>query len=53
MDQDWGLLRRMSYLRHVFNTVRKLGTLVGDDINTKLSTDERLLLGNLRDEGFF
>ena len=51
MDQDYGLLRRMSFLRHVFNTVRKLPTLVGDEINTALTTNERLLLGYLRDQG--
>jgi hypothetical protein len=52
MDQDYGLLRRMLYLRDVFNTVRKLSTLVGDEINTNLSTDERILLGYLNDERF-
>jgi len=52
-EQSYGLLKRMNYLRFVYRAVSKLPTLVGNELNTGLSNDERILLGHLREEGLF
>lgn len=44
-------MKRMIYLHNVFMAIKKLNSLSGDDINTRLSVSERLLLGNLKEMG--
>lgn len=46
-DQDYQLFRTMRILNNVHSAVTHLFSLSGEDINKRLSTGERLLLGNL------
>lgn len=51
MDQSYSTLKEMRYLGFVYRTIRKMRSLVGDAINTDLSSEERILLGNLMEMG--
>lgn len=51
MAQDYQLMITMRTLDNVHRTVQHMRSLVGDAINTQLSTAERLILGELKDMG--
>lgn len=51
MDQDYRQLRVMKSLANIFRVVSKFRSLEGERVNTDLTVNERLLLGNLRDMG--
>lgn len=51
MEQEFALMKEMRYIGFVYRTIRKMRSLVGDAINTDLSMDERMLLGNLVEMG--
>lgn len=50
-DQDYVELKRMKSFVNIYRTVSKFRSLQGERVNTDLTVNERLLLGNLRDRG--
>lgn len=51
MAQDYKQLHRMKALRNIHRTVSKFRSLQGESVNTDLSVNERLLLGQLQEQG--
>lgn len=50
-DQEYKLMVHMRTLQNTYNAVAKMRSLRGKEINTGLSTNERLLLGELQKMG--
>ena len=51
-DQDYIELTRMKSLRNIHRVVGKLRSLQGESVNTDLTINERLLLGQLQKDGY-
>lgn len=51
MAQDYKQLHRMKALQNIHRTVSKFRSLQGEAVNTGLSVNERLLLGQLQEQG--
>jgi hypothetical protein len=51
MAQNYKQLHLMKALRNIHRTVSKFRSLQGEAVNTDLSNNERLLLGQLQEQG--
>lgn len=50
-DQDYTEYTRMKALKNIYRVVSKFRSLQGNAVNTDLTVNERLLLGELQEQG--